>query len=98
MPSFALLAGPHAAAHVLREGLKPTDIGCVPAAAGGPKGLALIPLDKRLFGEGGWLREVPLDLIGASIGAWRMFCAAQVNADAALQRLSAARMPMVRRG
>jgi hypothetical protein len=88
MPSFALLAGPHAAAHVLREGLKPTDIGCVPAAAGGPKGLALIPLDKRLFGEGGWLREVPLDLIGASIGAWRMFCAAQVDADAALQRLS----------
>ncbi len=88
MRSFTLLAGPHAAEHVRRNGLKPGDIGCVPAAAGGPKGLALMPLDHRLFGAGGWLREVPLDLIGASIGAWRMFCSAQVDADNALQRLS----------
>ncbi len=88
MQSFTVLAGAYAAAQVRRNGLKPDDIGCVPAAAGGPKGLALIPLDRRLFGTGGWLREVPLDLIGASIGAWRMMCAAQVDADAALQRLS----------
>ncbi|MCA3218996.1 MAG: patatin-like phospholipase family protein [Burkholderiales bacterium] len=88
MQSFTLFAGQHAAAHLRREGLKPGDIGCVPAAAGGPKGLALIPLDRRLFGAAGWLREVPLDLVGASIGAWRMFCAAQVDAEAALRRLS----------
>ncbi len=88
MRAFTILAGPHATAHVRRDGLTPADIGCVPAAAGGPKGLALIPLDRRLFGAGGWLREVPLDLVGASIGAWRMACAAQVDADAALQRLS----------
>jgi hypothetical protein len=88
MASFTILAGQHAAAHVRRHGLTPSDIGCVPAAAGGPKGLALMPLDHRLFGAGGWLRDVPLDLIGASIGAWRMVCAAQVDADSALQRLS----------
>jgi hypothetical protein len=86
--SFTVHAGPRAAAHVRERGLAPADIACVPAAAGGPKGLALIPLDQRLFGDGGWLREVPLDLIGASIGAWRMFCAAQVDAAAALQRLA----------
>jgi hypothetical protein len=86
--SLLLLAGRTAADHIQRNGLRPQDIGCVPAAAGGPKGLALIPLDRRLFGAGGWLREVPLDLVGASIGAWRMFCAAQVDADAALTRLS----------
>lgn len=86
--SFTVHAGPRAAEHVRQRGLKPADIGCLPAAAGGPKGLALIPLDQRLFGEGGWLREVPLDLVGASIGAWRMFCAAQVDASRALQRLA----------
>jgi hypothetical protein len=86
--SFTVHAGPQAAAHLRERGLLPGDIGCVPAAAGGPKGLALIPLDQRLFGAAGWLRDVPLDLIGASIGAWRMFCAAQVDASAALQRLA----------
>jgi hypothetical protein len=86
--SFVVLAGRHAAAHLRRDGLKANDIGCIPAAAGGPKGLALIPLDRLLFGTSGWLREVSLDLVGASIGAWRMFCAAQVDAEAALQRLA----------
>jgi hypothetical protein len=88
--SFTVHAGPRAAAHLRAYGLAPHDIGCVPAAAGGPKGLALIPLDLRLFGNGGWLRDVSLDLVGASIGAWRMFSAAQVDATGALQRLAAA--------
>lgn len=86
--SFTVHAGLRAAARLRERGLAPADIGCVPAAAGGPKGLALIPLDQRLFGDGGWLREVPLDLVGASIGAWRMFCAAQADASGALQRLA----------
>jgi len=86
--SFTVLAGPRAAAHLRERGLAPADIRCVPAAAGGPKGLALIPLDRRLFGTDGWLRDVPLELTGASIGAWRMFAAAQADADGALQRLA----------
>ena len=84
--SFVALAGARAARHVREEGLRPADIACIPAAAGGPKGLALIPLDTRLFG--GWLRDAPhVELIGASIGAWRMFAAAQLDPVAALARL-----------
>jgi len=89
-PSFDALdlrAGPRAAAHVRANGLQPSDIACVPAAAGGPKGLALIALDQWLFGA--WLRRAqPLELIGASIGAWRMAAAAMDDPVAALQRLA----------
>jgi hypothetical protein len=48
---FTLRAGPGAAAHVREHGLGPADIACIPAAAGGPKGLALIPLDRLLHDE-----------------------------------------------
>ena len=85
--SLALRAGPRAIEHIRRHGIAPADIACVPAAAGGPKGLALIPFDTWLFGE--WLREtVSLELVGASIGAWRMAAAAQANPVVALNRLS----------
>src|SRR5512137_2719793 len=69
---FAVRAGPRALRHLLARGLAPGDIGCVPAAAGGPKGLALLPLDRLLL-QHGWLpEEYPVELIGASVGAWRM--------------------------
>jgi hypothetical protein len=87
--SFAVHAGARAAAHVSANGLSPGDIGCVPAAAGGPKGLALIPLDRRLFDPAsGWLRHAALELVGASIGAWRMAAAAMPEPLAALDRLA----------
>jgi hypothetical protein len=60
----------------LREhGLQPQHVRAIPAAAGGPKGLALNPLDQYLFGE--WLAPAtrPIHLLGASIGAWRMAAA-----------------------
>jgi hypothetical protein len=89
--SFAVHAGARAAAHLRANGLAPGDVGCVPAAAGGPKGLALIPLDRRLFDPAhGWLREAPLELVGASIGAWRMAAAAMPDPLAALDRLAEA--------
>lgn len=85
--AFAVFAGKRAAAHVHAEGLAPEHVACVPAAAGGPKGLALVPLDKWLFGT--WLRDAPrVELIGASIGAWRMYAAAQREAVGALERLA----------
>lgn len=85
--SFVVHAGARAAAHVRERGLSPDDVTCIPAAAGGPKGLALIPLDERLFG--GWLRDVRrVELVGASIGAWRLFAAALADPVAALRRLS----------
>lgn len=86
---FALLdirAGEVATAHVRRDGLAPADIAAIPAAAGGPKGLALLPLDRRLATE--WLpRMARIELLGASIGAWRMAALAQPDALAALDRL-----------
>ncbi|MFN4116132.1 MAG: patatin-like phospholipase family protein [Inhella sp.] len=56
---------------MLERGLRAEDIGLIPAAAGGPKGLVLNHLDRLLFGN--WLKgPQPLHLVGASIGAWRM--------------------------
>ena len=91
--AFTVKLGARARAQIGRDGLKPADITCIPAAAGGPKGLALIPLDQWLFGE--WFAHPENSvaqhhptLIGASIGSWRMAAAAQTNPVAALAELS----------
>jgi hypothetical protein len=72
MRALRIYAGPAARHHIERDGLRPADVGAVPAAAGGPKGLVLGPLDRFLFGE--WLpaTDHTIHLVGASIGAWRM--------------------------
>jgi hypothetical protein len=83
---LTLRAGPGARAHIESNGVAPADIACIPAAAGGPKGLALVPLDKLLHRE--WLqRATSIELIGASIGAWRMAALAQPDAVRALERM-----------
>jgi hypothetical protein len=60
----------------------------VPAAAGGPKGLVLNPLDQFVFGE--WLarNSRPVHLLGASIGAWRMAAACLKGPAAALREMA----------
>ena len=88
--SLILRAGPRARALIAAEGLQAVDVTAMPAAAGGPKGLALNPLDRWLFGQ--WLTAPhrhggPRLLIGSSVGAWRMAAAAQVDADEALARM-----------
>ena len=84
---FIVRAGPRALRHLLDRGLAPGDIGCIPAAAGGPKGLALLPLD-RLLVQHDWLPDTsPVELVGASVGAWRMAALAQVHPLAALDRV-----------
>jgi hypothetical protein len=86
-PPFTLRAGPAALRRISRDGLAPGDIGCVPAAAGGPKGLALLPLDRLLL-QHDWLASAqPLELLGASIGAWRATALAQQEPLAALDRV-----------
>jgi predicted acylesterase/phospholipase RssA len=88
-PIFRLRAGAAALAHIRTNGLTPRDIACIPAAAGGPKGLTLLPLDRFLHRE--WLNQVPdLELIGASIGAWRATALAQPDPLPALDRLQRA--------
>ena len=88
--AFRLRAGKQARQHLDRFGLRPEHVRCIPAAAGGPKGLALLPFDRWLFGD--WLKgvEEPPLLVGASIGAWRMTAAAQDDPLAALNRLQEA--------
>ena len=72
MQALQIFAGPTAFKHLSANGLQPADIGVVPGAAGGPKGLILGPLDRFIFGN--WLGKASheVHLVGASIGAWRM--------------------------
>jgi hypothetical protein len=84
--SLDIRLGVDAQRHIAERGLAPHDISCVPAAAGGPKGLALLPFD-RLFARE-WLPKIArLELIGASVGAWRMAALSQADPVQALDRL-----------
>ena len=86
-PALHLHAGPAALVHLRAHGLRPGHIGVVPAAAGGPKGLILGPLDRFLFGH--WLvqSQQAVHLVGASIGAWRMATACLQQPERAFARL-----------
>lgn len=87
MKALRVYAGAAARQHLEKNGLSPGDVSCIPAAAGGPKGLMLGRLDRFLFTE--WLprSSQPIDLVGASIGAWRMATACLVQSEAAFARL-----------
>jgi len=87
MRALRIYAGPIARRHIDDHGLRPADVGALPAAAGGPKGLILGPLDRFLFGD--WLprSDHTIHLIGASIGAWRMGTACLHQPVQAFQRL-----------
>jgi hypothetical protein len=87
MKALRIYAGPKARQHLEKNGLQPHDIGVVPGAAGGPKGLILGALDRFIFGD--WLAQTsqPVHLVGASIGAWRMATACLDNPVAAFNRL-----------
>lgn len=87
MPALRIYAGPLARRHIESHGLRAADVGIVPAAAGGPKGLILGALDRFLFGQ--WLPQTdhPIDLVGASVGAWRMATACLPDAVEGFERL-----------
>ena len=87
MHALALYAGPAARHHIQQHGLAPDHVGVIPAAAGGPKGLILGPLDRFIFGD--WLARgsQPVDLVGASIGAWRMATGCMADPVAAFHAL-----------
>ena len=87
MKALRIYAGPKARQHLEKNGLQPHDIGVVPAAAGGPKGLILGALDRFIFGH--WLAQSThaVHLVGASIGAWRMATACLNEPLTAFNRL-----------
>nr|WP_295785645.1 phospholipase [Rhodoferax sp.] len=72
MQALNIYAGPRARQTIAQNGLQPGAVRTIPAAAGGPKGLILGALDRYIFGD--WLNgsTQTIDLVGASIGAWRM--------------------------
>ena len=75
--ALSLFAGPTARAMILEQGLSPEDITAVTGAAGGPKWLVVCGLDRAIFGS--FLRTTshPINLVGASAGAWRFAALAQ---------------------
>ena len=87
MKALRIHAGPGALDFLRRNGLQPQHVDVIPAAAGGPKGLVLGPLDRFIFGQ--WLprSNQPVHLVGASIGAWRMATACLGSSVAAFERL-----------
>ena len=86
MKALRIHAGPAARAHIAAHGLRPQDVRTIPGAAGGPKGLILGPIDRFLFGD--WLpaSSQPIDLVGASIGAWRLANACLDDSKAAFMQ------------
>jgi len=87
MRRLRLRAGRRLLPKLKDAGLKPSDVRAVPGAAGGPKWLVLAELDRFIFGN--WLKKDggPVELVGASAGAWRFAAAAQDDPAAALDRL-----------
>ena len=90
MSSIQIYAGTKARQHIADAGIAANDISAIVAAAGGPKGLAMMGLDHYLFTD--WLPSQPRarSAYGASIGAWRVAAGTRNNASAALTRLSEA--------
>ncbi len=87
MQALRIYAGSKALTHLKTHGLAAPHVRTIPAAAGGPKGLILGPLDRFIFGQ--WLAQSsqPVDLVGASIGAWRMATACLNDSVKAFERL-----------
>ena len=87
MQALQIYAGPVARKALAANGLSPSHISTIPGAAGGPKGLILGALDRFIFGD--WLTQSsqPVNLVGASIGAWRMSSACLTDPVNAFQRL-----------
>ncbi len=90
MKALSIKAGPLARRRIESEGLTPDMISHLGAAAGGPKWLILNRLDRALFGEWFKDRTQPMIAVGASIGSWRLACAAQRDPNAAIDRFEAA--------
>ena len=87
MRALEIHAGPGALAELRKRGpLRPEQVRAIPAAAGGPKGLILNPLDRFLFGE--WLAggNRTVHLLGTSIDAWRMATACLDDVDATFEQ------------
>jgi hypothetical protein len=85
-PSLVLAAGRRAYARLQEHGLQPSLVHSMLAASGGPKGLMLLQLDRYLTSEFLPQSTQPVDVLGTSIGAWRLMNYTQADPRAALDR------------
>ncbi|MFY0665547.1 MAG: patatin-like phospholipase family protein [Natronospirillum sp.] len=86
MHSLQIIAGQRAYSRIRERGFQAKDVKVMLGASGGPKWFVLSHLDRELASR--FLPQVPdLQLVGSSIGAWRMACHAAADPVAALQRL-----------
>lgn len=74
-----ILAGKKALAEIKEHGLRPERIKLMVGASGGPKWLMLSRLDQYLSEHFLPRATQSIDLLGSSIGSWRMACYAQEN-------------------
>ena len=88
-PALTLRAGAEARRHILEHDLRAEHISVIPGAAGGPKAIGIIGLDRAIFGEFLPRAPRPRTLIGASIGSWRFAAAASGDPVPRLERLAA---------
>ncbi|WP_262689610.1 hypothetical protein [Kordiimonas aestuarii] len=86
MQSLRLIAGKTARRRIEKEGLTPSLVRMVVGASGGPKWLVLRGMDQFVFGD--WLATASqsVDMVGSSIGAWRMTIASHPDPKAMLKR------------
>ena len=86
MKSLRLLVGTNARNKIEKNGLTPDIVRLIVGASGGAKWLVLRGLDQFVFGK--WMLQANTEtqLLGSSIGAWRMACAAQNDPAAAFNR------------
>lgn len=82
-----VLAGKSAYDHIRENGLQPSDVSAVLGASGAAKWLVLYGLDSAVFSQWFAGRTEPLELMGTSIGAWKLTAAAQDDSAAAFDRL-----------
>ncbi|TXR53296.1 patatin-like phospholipase family protein [Reinekea thalattae] len=87
MQTIDIYAGKQAFQHIEKNGLKPRDIRVIIGASGGPKWFVLSHLDRYLVSN--WLPQIDhqLELVGSSIGAFRMAAYASENPLAAIEQL-----------
>lgn len=83
-----IYAGNAALKTIQEKGFSPELFTSFLGASGGPKWFTLYALDKYLFGEFFKNKQQPLNLIGSSVGAFRIACFAQKNPLAAIERLA----------
>lgn len=70
-PSLILRAGSEVYERIRQQGLNAQDVSILPGAAGGPKGVGILGLDRAIFGDFLPRAQRLRTLVGASIGSWR---------------------------